>query len=508
MEPLLQIPSLPIPLLVALLITPLCALLLKNWLSHTSPPRPASEQPPRKLKWYRSGLPIIGPAIEFQKAPNVLLLKARRELGDVFGLNLLAKRFVFVTGPEAHRWFFNGDDGTSSCELAFEKAVQELTSHLFGNIMFVTPGWPERARKVTVTGLGTLQRLTYYTGIIQDEVDRSLAAWAQLGAVDLFRECSRLAMTLQIRCLLGDDVSEGFPELKDLYYDFEHLAALPEVAQFGWFPSATARRFARIRKRMFAILETVVNERFDRPDEHKGRRDYAQFVVENCPDYRQIVPAHLLSLMFAGHVNTAGTMGWNIAHIASDEALRRAVCAKVRSEGDPFARGADVSSMTSAGIAIAANRAELPLVDKCGRETNRLYGILILVRAVLKDTAFDGIALPKGTTVAFSPYVCHRDPLVYTDVNKFDPKRYSKAGLEELNTNRHYVPFGAGRHACQGQRFVTIILRIIWTTLFRDFEPLIENLALPEPEYYGALGTPLPKAPVKLRLRKRTEESS
>lgn len=75
-------------------------------------------------------------------------------------------------------------------------------------------------------------------------------------------------------------------------------------------------------------------------------------------------------------------MGWTIAHIASDEALRRAVCAEVRSEGDPFARSADVSSMTSAGITIAANRAELPLLDKCGRETNRLYGILLLVRAV------------------------------------------------------------------------------------------------------------------------------
>jgi hypothetical protein len=57
----------------------------------------------KKLHWYRSGLPIIGPAIEFQKAPEELLLKARRQLGDVFGLDRVAKRFVFVIGPDAHK---------------------------------------------------------------------------------------------------------------------------------------------------------------------------------------------------------------------------------------------------------------------------------------------------------------------------------------------------------------------------------------------------------------------
>jgi hypothetical protein len=81
-------------------------------------------------------------------------------------------------------------------------------------------------------------------------------------------------------------------------------------------------------------------------------------------------------------------MAWNIAHIASDEALKRAVCSEVRSESDPFARGASISSMTSAGIAISANKSELPLLDKCMRETNRLYGILLLVREVCVNVAW------------------------------------------------------------------------------------------------------------------------
>jgi hypothetical protein len=38
--------------------------------------------------------------------------------------------------------------------------------------------------------------------------------------------------------------------------------------------------------------------------------------------------------------------------------------------------------MTSAGIAISANKSELPILDKCMREANRLYGILLLMREV------------------------------------------------------------------------------------------------------------------------------
>jgi cytochrome P450 len=91
------------------------------------------------------------------------------------------------------------------------------------------------------------RRLTHYTGIIQDEVDRSLADWARKGTVDLFRECSRLAIAIMARCLMGDDVIERFPKLGDLYREFEGLGALPAVAQFSWFPSGASRRFKKVR---------------------------------------------------------------------------------------------------------------------------------------------------------------------------------------------------------------------------------------------------------------------
>lgn len=97
----------------------------------------------------------------------------------------------------------------------------------------------------------------------------------------------------------------------------------------------------------------------------------------------------------------------------------------------------------------------------------------------------------------------HRDESVYESASTFNPHRFTKPALEELLTKRQYIPFGSGRHACQGQRLVTIVLRLVWTTLFREYDVSVENEDLPAPEYAGALGIPQPKSPVFVRVRRR-----
>jgi hypothetical protein len=58
---------------------------------------------------------------------------------------------------------------------------------------------------------------------------------------------------------------------------------------------------------MFKILEAVVKKTFDKLNEYKGRRACLQYVVENSPEFPQVVAAHLLSLMFGGHINTVSS---------------------------------------------------------------------------------------------------------------------------------------------------------------------------------------------------------
>jgi hypothetical protein len=54
-------------------------------------------------------------------------------------------------------------------------------------------------------------------------------------------------MTVQIVCLIGSDVHERFPELADLYWDFDRLSVDPVVMFTPWRLTEKGRRFWHAR---------------------------------------------------------------------------------------------------------------------------------------------------------------------------------------------------------------------------------------------------------------------
>jgi hypothetical protein len=86
-----------------------------------------------------------------------------------------------------------------------------------------------------------------YASRFQAALETTLATWVTHDDIDLFRECSRLFTKLQIACLLGPDVYERFPDLKDFIYEFDTLAAHHVVALIPWCLTEKGTRFRRAR---------------------------------------------------------------------------------------------------------------------------------------------------------------------------------------------------------------------------------------------------------------------
>jgi cytochrome P450 len=88
------------------------------------------------------------------------------------------------------------------------------------------------------------------------------------------------------------------------------------------------------------------------------------------------------------------------------------------------------------------------------KESVRRYGMLMLVRMAMKDvpfTAADGreFIIPKGRTVACSPFLSHHNSEVYPAPSRYDPERFADPERKQsLVSNRHYVQFGFGPHKC------------------------------------------------------------
>lgn len=131
----------------------------------------------------------------------------------------------------------------------------------------------------------------------------------------------------------------------------------------------------------------------------------------------------------AGYDTTAHTVSWLVAHLAQSSASS----ASARREG---------------------------MIE----EVLRLYPAGWLgSRRAARDTEFEGLAIPRGTLVLYSPYLTHRDPTLWTDPLSFDPGRFA-----EHIPAWGFIPFAAGERTCLGRAFARLVLEATMDALADD----------------------------------------
>lgn len=74
-------------------------------------------------------------------------------------------------------------------------------------------------------------------------------------------------------------------------------------------------------------------------------------------------------------------------------------------------------------------------------------------RRVARATEFEGVRLPVGTLVFYSPMLTHRRPELWRDPDTFDPRRFD-AGFRAWT----YIPFSAGQRTCLGTHLARLML--------------------------------------------------
>ena len=90
-------------------------------------------------------------------------------------------------------------------------------------------------------------------------------------------------------------------------------------------------------------------------------------------------------------------------------------------------------------------------------ETLRLYPAGWLgSRVSARDIDFDGVRIPRGALVFYSPYLTHRDPELWPDPGRFRPERF-----DEPLPAWSYVPFAAGERTCLGANLAQLVLRTV-----------------------------------------------
>ncbi len=409
--------------------------------------RPAGEIPEL------SGWPLIGNALDMAGDLRFFLTKGYLELGPIFGIRALNRRYIALVGPEANRFIqrrgrmilrsfelwrdFNGAFGAKDSLVGMDGAP-----HV-------------RMRKVHTAA--------FSSRFIEDRLDRvveitrgMVAGWPRNRSVVAQHAMQQLIAEQLSVLTTGVSIRDHADDV------ITTLNGLLSVHVMRQYPRLILRlpRLARARERM-KELEISIRERHALSVEEGGARDLIDDLLDLHRSDPQFFPETdlrmaLLGPAFAGVETAASTSAFMLyALLKHPELLER-----MTAEADRFfAR----DTLNGQGLR------DCDVTHRILLETLRMYPVSSgQLRTVTNTFEFAGYTVPAGTTVIIGNTVPHHLPECFPEPERFDIERFSPERAEHRQPG--FAPFGLGTHRCLGNGFAETQIALTFLTIVRDLK--------------------------------------
>lgn len=261
--------------------------------------------------------------------------------------------------------------------------------------------------------------------------------------MDVFPVFNDLAFQTVVKSLFSSAV--GQEEISRLQYITEAAQKMlvRELRQpyLGWWFSLTGivKKHTDLTDEARSILQELVEKR-----KQSGKRENdlldmlldARYEDGTTMDNEQLID-EILILFTAGHETTSNALTFIAQLLARHPQAQEKIAREVKN-----ANILDLSLFER----IQAFTYTKQVVE----EGMRLYPPAYFIdRVNIEDDEYEGVEIPKGSSLLFSMYEIHRNEKTWEDPEAFkpdrfeDPKRYSSS----------YYPFGAGPRMCIGNNF-------------------------------------------------------
>lgn len=172
--------------------------------------------------------------------------------------------------------------------------------------------------------------------------------------------------------------------------------------------------------------------------------------------------------LFAGHDTTSSTLSWASAMVGSHPEVQRKLHEEV------------LTVKPDALLEQLADPRTLPYLGAVIKETLRLYPPAgMVVRNSKYEEELAGYRIPAGVNYLPCIWAIQREPTVFDGADDFRPERWLEATPEQAKQMQdHWMPFMIGARSCIGLQFSLMEMRIVLTTLLRDFK--IELVSKPQ----------------------------
>ncbi|KAJ5595187.1 uncharacterized protein N7459_001395 [Penicillium hispanicum] len=471
-------------------------------------------EPPVVFHWF----PFVGSTIQYGMDPYKFFFSSREKYGDIFTFILLGKKITVYLGIEGNEFILNGKLKDVNAEEVYGK----LTTPVFGSdVVYDCPNSKLMEQKKFVKFGLSQEALESYVPLIEEEVNQYIKTSRNFkgasGSTDLGAVMAEITIFTAGRTLQGDEVRAKLTsEFADLYHDLD-LGFSPINFMLPWAPLPRNRKRDQAQARMREIYLQIIRARRQSASTNPDS-PHAQDMIWNLMRcvYRNGSPipdkeiAHMMiTLLMAGQHSSSAISCWIMLRLASQPDFTEKL---YREQVAAF--GADLPPLQYEDIE------KLSLHANVIKETLRIHvPIHTLMRKVKNPLPVPGtnFVVPTTHTLLSSPGLTARDERYFRHAMLWDPHRWESRveveddmdtvdygyGAVSKGTKSPYLPFGAGRHRCIGEKFAYLNLAVIVATLVRNFRFYNpeDRLGVPETDYSSLFSRPMQPATVRWERR-------
>jgi|SRR6516164_1827785 len=387
--------------------------------------------------------------------PLTFMTWAAREFGDVVGLRFLHVRTYLLVHPA------DIEDVLVTNARKFVKGrALRANKHLFGEGLLTSEGERWLRQRRLMQPAFHRARIAAYVGTITDFASHLMEGWKAGEQLDVHREMMRLTLQVVGKTLFNADVERDAPQvsktldlLLEFASDFRRLIFTPK-----WLPTARNLQAKKAVRQLDEIIFRIIREKrssakdtgdllsmlLSVQDEDGSRMDDQQLRDE------------AITLFLAGHETTASALSWTWWLLAQHPEVEEKL-------------HAELQGVLGGRVPLMEDLPRLPYTGHVLTESMRLYPpAWAMARMAIEDHEISGYPIPKGTGVAASQWVVHRDPRWYDEPEKFLPERWEGDLLKRI-PRLAYFPFGAGSRQCIGNAFALMEATLTLATIARRF---------------------------------------
>ena len=420
-----------------------------------------------EIKTYKNipdvdGLPLLGNTLEMAKDPAALFLRAYRDYGPVYRVNVFGRKQIVIAGREA-ALFMSTKKGRESLR---SREFWEPMREFYGASKMLTREDGEihqRLRGVMRDGFSreaVRGRYHELSATIDDSISNKWKTGSEAPVVEAFQY-----MIVQElgEILTGSAPLEYVRDIRvNILYILNVLVTQVRPKFFLGLPE-----FKKANKRVEELSRDMIIEFKAHAEKGTLPNNLLGDIMRAHIEHPDLVPETDLSLLLTGpYVAGLDTVANTLAAAVYGILRTPGVLERVQKEADALMAKKTVTE---------DDIRELIVIGGCIREAMRMWPIAVAqMRTATQDFEFEGYLIPENEKLYIGTSVSHFMEEYFPDPEVFDPDRYLDENAQHMQPGV-YSPFGRGPHTCLGQNLAEVLMGMTIARLFHRLDMTLES---------------------------------